>query len=161
MLDTRKVADRRNLRYASIDDLLADIDRIVAAENAGTLSHTGNWTAGQAMGHVAAWINYGYDGYPIKPPPFPISIILRFMGKRMLTKGMRPGVRIPGVPNGTLATEPLSTQDGAAQLRAALQRLKKGEPARFPSPAFGPMTEADRVQLNLRHAELHLSFLKL
>jgi hypothetical protein len=28
------------------------------------------------------------------------------------------------------------------------------------SPAFGPMNHEDRTQFNLRHAELHLSFLQ-
>ena len=45
MIDTSKVQDRRKLRFHSIDDLLADVDRIVAAEKAGTLRRTGNWTA--------------------------------------------------------------------------------------------------------------------
>lgn len=159
MIDTTKVADRRQLHFATIDDVLADVDRIVAADKAGTLRHTGNWTPGQAMGHVAAWIDYGYEGFPIKPPPWPIRIILRFMVKRMLKSGMRPGVKIPGVPSGTLGTDLLSTDEGAARLRAALTRLKNGEPAKFDSPGFGPMSEANRIKLTLRHAQLHLSFM--
>ena len=63
MIDTGKVQDRRKLRYQSIDELLADMDRIAAADKAGKLRCTGNWTAGQAMGHLAAWINYSYEGY--------------------------------------------------------------------------------------------------
>jgi hypothetical protein len=73
---------------------------------------------------------------------------------------MPAGVRIPGTKDGTFGTEPLSTSEGADRLRRAFQRLLSDEPARYDSPAFGPMSHADRIQLNLRHAELHLSFLR-
>lgn len=63
-INSAKVNNRRALRFRSIDEALQEIDRIVAAENAGKLSTLGNWTPGQNMGHVATWINYSYDGYP-------------------------------------------------------------------------------------------------
>ncbi|MFO0973645.1 MAG: DUF1569 domain-containing protein [Phycisphaerae bacterium] len=158
-VDTRRVRDRRPLRFETIDALLAEVDRIEAADAAGRLRCIGNWSAGQVMGHVAAWIDYGYDGYPLKPPPWPIRVVLRFLKGRYLRNGMPVGRRIPGVPDGTYGTEPMSTAAGAAALRRAARRLASGEPARFPSPAFGPMPESERIALNLRHAELHLGFL--
>jgi len=159
VVDTAKVQDRRKLRYQSIDELLADIDRIEAADKAGTLRCTGNWTAGQAMGHLAAWINFSYEGYPMKTP-WIIGVILRvFLKKKYLHNGMPAGVRIPGASEGTYATQAMSTEEGAQKLRQALQRLKKGELSKFDSPAWGPMPLDERIALNLRHAELHLSFL--
>lgn len=159
-VNTAKVESRRALRFSTIDDVLKDIDGIVAADQAGTLRQLGNWTPGQVFGHVAAWLNYSYDGYPIKPPPWFIRIILRMKIKKYMRDGMPAGVRIPGVANGTFATEPLSTGEGAERLRRALQRLQSDEPAKYDSPAFGEMSHADRIQLNLRHAELHFSFLR-
>lgn len=152
-------AERRKLNFATIDDLLAEVERVVAAERAGKLRRTGNWTAGQVLGHLAAWASYGYEGYPMKPPPFFIRWILRAKVKKYLREGMPAGVRIPGVPNGTFAIDALSTEDGATRLRQALRRLKSGEPCKYDSPAFGPMSHADRIALNLRHAELHLGYL--
>lgn len=55
--DTRK-ASHRPLRFDSPAELLSEIDRILAAERAGTLRATGNWSAGTIFGHVAAWMNY-------------------------------------------------------------------------------------------------------
>jgi hypothetical protein len=158
-VDTAKVHDRRRLRFGSIDEALADIDRIVDADAAGTLRRTGNWTAGQVFTHVAAWINYGYDGYPLGAPPWFIRIILRWQLKKYMRDGLPAGVRIPRIDGGTLGAEPLTTSDGADQLRKALRRLASDEPVRYDSPAFGPMSHEDRIQLNLRHADLHLSFL--
>ncbi len=158
MIDTARVQDRRRIRFETVEDALADVDRIVAAEAAGTLRTCGNWTAGQAFGHVAGWINYAYEGFPLKTPWF-IRIFLRMKLKKMLRDGMPAGVRIPRVPNGTCATDAMSTQDGAQRLRQALHRLACDEPTKYDSTAFGPMPNEQRVALNLRHAELHLSFL--
>lgn len=159
MIDTKRQTDRRTLNFPTIDAVLADVDRIVAADRAGTLRCTGNWSAGQAMGHVAAWINYAYDGFPLGPPPFFIRWILRLMKKKILSSGMQAGVKIPKTDHGTFGTESLSTDEGAARLRAALNRLKNSEVATYDSPAWGPMPKEERVAINLRHAELHLSFL--
>jgi hypothetical protein len=158
-VDTAKVA-RRSLRFETIEDAQAEINRIVAADRAGKLQCKGNWTAGQVMGHVASWVNYSYDGYPLAPPPWFIRFILRRMVKKYVRNGMPAGRRIPGTENGTYGVDVLSTADGAERLRRALQRLASNEPAVHDSPAFGPMPVQDRVQLNLRHAELHLSFLQ-
>ncbi len=67
---------RRKLRFESIDEVLADVDKVVAAAHAGTLEQLGNWKPGQVMAHLAAWIEYGYVGYPLKTPWF-IRMILR------------------------------------------------------------------------------------
>ena len=157
--NSTSASERRSLRFNAIDDLLAEVDRIVAAEKAGTLRQSGHWTAGQAFGHVAAWINYSYDGYPFKTPWF-VRMILQTRIRKYLRDGMPAGVRIPRVEGGTYATQRVSAEEGAAQLRRALTRLASDEPATHDSPAFGKLTDEDRTALNLRHAELHLGFLQ-
>ena len=159
-VNTANTPGFRVLRFTTIGDAMAEIDRIVAADQAGKLIHTGNWTAGQVFGHIASWIEYGYVGYPMKPPPWIIRVMLRMRVKKYLRDGMPRGVRIPGVENGTFGIEPLSTAEGADRLRRAFLRLKNGELAVHDSPAFGPMSHPDRIELNLRHAELHLGFLR-
>ena len=73
-VDTAR-AEHRALRFDSLDELQAEIDRIVAADQGGRLRRTGNWTVGQTFGHLATWINYGWEGYPFKVPWF-IKLIL-------------------------------------------------------------------------------------
>ncbi|HEY3241947.1 MAG TPA: DUF1569 domain-containing protein [Phycisphaerae bacterium] len=157
LIDTAQ-AERRRLRFGSIDELLAEVDRIAAADTAGTLRRTGNWTAGQTFGHLATWICYGYEGYPMRVPWFIRPFIRRKLGS-YLREGMPAGVRIPRTEAGTYGTDVLSTQEGARRLRDALTRLKKREPCPHDSPAFGAMSYDERIALNLRHAELHLGFL--
>ena len=160
LINTSQVP-RRKLWFHSIEELQQELDRIEAAEKSGTLKALGNWTPGQILAHVSAWIEYGWDGYPIGAPPFFIRWLLKLVGRRYLRKGMPAGVRIPGVEGGTKGQELTSTDVGLARLRKALGRLKNGELAVHDSPGFGPMTHEDRILFNLRHAELHLSFLQI
>lgn len=152
-----KSADRRELRYQSVAELTADIDALVAAEKAGTLRQTGNWTLGQALGHLASWINYGYEGFPMGPPPWFVRIILKMLKKKYLREGMPAGVRIPKTVDGTYGIDLMSAEEGAARLKKALARMRAEEP-KYPSPAWGNMPQDERIAINLRHAELHLSF---
>ena len=67
----------RKLRFDSIQECIDEVHRIAQAQEQGTLKASGNWTAGEVLSHVAAWIEYGYVGYPIKPLPFFIRWLLR------------------------------------------------------------------------------------
>ncbi len=155
-IDTRHVAGRRTLHFASLDDLLADVAGLAEADRAGRLKRLGNWTLGQALGHLAGWIEFAYTGAPLRPPFF-IRWILRLRRNSFIKGPMRSGVHIPGVDGGTLETAILPTDQALARLRSAVERLR-AEPPRAPSPAVGPMTHEEAISLNLRHAELHLSF---
>ncbi len=155
-----KAPEYRKLRFSNLDELLAEIDRVVAADREGRLKTSGNWTPGQILAHLASWIEYGYNGFPMGKPPWIIRVILGFRLKSYLENGMPRGVKIPGTKEGTFGMDKMSTEDGAKRLKAAIMRLKDNEPYAYDSPAFGKLGDADRVRLNLRHAELHLGYLK-
>ena len=159
MIDTSKVEQRRKLQFETIDDCLAELERIEEAERQGKLKTLGNWTAGQNLSHLASWIEYGWDGYPMDKPPLALRLVMKSMLGGILKKGMDAGVNIPGIEGGTLGADDMETQPAVERYRAALNRLKSGEAATHDSPAFGKMTHEKRVLLNLRHAELHLGFL--
>ncbi len=122
----------------------------------GNLRCLGNWTLGQILGHLAAWADYSYGQSPIKVTWF-LKIIARPMKKRFLNNPMPAGGRLPGMVAGTLATEALSTDQGLENFRRAFTRLKTEDPARR-HPIFGKLDHQEWIKLNLRHAELHLSF---
>jgi hypothetical protein len=149
---------RRRLRFHTIDDALAEAERLVAAERQGRLDCAGNWELGQALGHLATWANFALDGYPPEiRAPLPVRMVLRLMRNSVLRKGMMPGVRIGKLPGGTVGLEPMDADEGLRRFRAALERLRTNAPA-IPNPVFGPLTHEQWIQLNLRHAELHLGF---
>jgi hypothetical protein len=155
-----KHTDRRTLRFESLADMRRDLDALEAAHRRGSLHRTGNWTEGEIFTHLAAFINYGYDGYPkeISPPWIVALLFIRWRRSSYMRKGFPAGVRIPGTSRGTIGMENVSFDEGLARLRAALDRLEASH-APHPSPAFGPMTHPEQIKFQLRHAELHLGFL--
>ena len=130
--------DRRPLSFARVDDVLADIDTLAAADEANGLRTTGQWSFGQSLNHQATWVDYGYDGVPMRVP-LPVRLVMRMMERRTLYKPMRPGMRLPKVTGGTLATDALSMATGLGHARVAFGRLRAESPAR-PHLLFGPMT---------------------
>ena len=150
----------RRLKFANVSECLAELDRIEAAHRDGTLTTTGKWTPGQIMSHLAAWIEFAYDGFPLDAPPFFIRWYLKWLLKKMLSKGeMAAGVDIPGVEGGTLGQDDMEIGAALDRYRAALSRMQS-EPAIHNSPAFGKVTDEVRIKVNLMHAQLHLGFLK-
>lgn len=158
MIKTQRVKDRRQLRFENFDDVIRDAEMLAEAERSGTLRSLGNWKLGQAIGHVASWARYPLEGYPSMPtPPWLLRVIVPLLKGRFLNKGLPAGARIPKVPAGTFGTEPMETDQALAALHEALSRLQSQMPA-VPNPILGPLSHEDWVKLNLRHAELHLSF---
>jgi hypothetical protein len=76
---------------------------------------------------------------------------------RVLTKGMTAGTKVGRLPGGTVGTEIIPSNDGLGRFRAAMERLRRQCPT-IDNPAFGKLTHEQWIQLNLRHAELHLGF---
>lgn len=154
-----KTAEHRGLHFDTIDQALAEAERLVAAEKAGTLRATGNWTLGQILGHISTWIEFAFDGYPASVnPPWLVRVLVSTRKKHYLKKGMPRGIRIPKFPDGTLGTERISTEAGHARFKAAMARLAASAPPR-PNPIFGTLSHDEWIRLNLCHAALHLSYL--
>lgn len=156
-IDTKNV-NIRELHFDTLEQAMAEVDRVSAAERAGKLQQLGNWTAGQNFGHLAHWINVGFDGGGPTPPWLVRKLGPILLKKRVLYGKAWKGFRIPNAPEGTFGTEKLSLEEGERRVKAALTRLMNNTPDR-PNPAFGKMTRDEWVKLHLRHFELHLGFL--
>ena len=154
--DTGKVADRRMLRFESLGQVLAEVDRLAEADRAGRLTQLGNWTLGQALGHLAVWAEFAYTGTPLKVPFF-IRWILRLRKKKFLYGTMKAGVKIPGVEGGTLGMEPMPLDEALPRYRRILERLQTETPT-APNVIFGKLKHEEWMALHTRHAELHLGF---
>lgn len=152
-VNTGKVAGRRKLHFTTLDDIRADAERLAA----GPVRQLGNWSFGQATVHLARTMQMGLDHDPNRAP-LPIRLVARLMRRTMLTKGMRPGFKLPKQAADKYTAGPeISSEQALSELRSAIDRLKN-ETQRHPHPAFGAMTPEEWKQLHLRHAELHLSF---
>jgi hypothetical protein len=83
-----------------------------------------------------------------------------FLKRRILKKGLKPGFRLPQRAAQVLVPEEISADAALDHLRRSVGRLKS-EMKRSPHPFLGSMKIEESNCLNLRHAELHMSFVKL
>jgi Protein of unknown function (DUF1569) len=158
VINTKKVKDRRHLRFENFAAALQDADALADAEHRGALRATGNWTLGQSLGHLGFWARAPFDGYPPMPrPPFFLRLLAPLIKNRILNQGMVPGIRIGRVEGGTFGTEVVPTQRALDELRKAYDRLTARDPG-VANPFFGSLSHENWIKLNLRHAELHQSF---
>ena len=154
-----KQVKRRAVRYETLDDAAADMNALARLERDNQLEQLGNWSLGQAIGHVATWAEFAYTPAPLPRPPFFIRLMMPLLKNRFLNKGLPAGVSIPGVEGGTIGTEEMPTAAAIERFVAVAERLKREAPTQ-PSPAFGKLSREDGTKLQLRHAELHMSFFK-
>lgn len=149
-VNTKKVQGRRSVRYESYEELLAD-GRRMATIDTKTL---GNWSLGQILKHLAQSLNTSIDGTGFSLPAPVRWIMTALMKKKFLTKPIPPGFKAPGafVPPVTTPIE-----EGMNMLERAIQRQGE-EKTRAPHPAFGKITAKEWTDFNLRHAEMHMSF---
>jgi hypothetical protein len=150
---TANVAGRRQLKFNSLDDILADAERC-ASENYRPL---GNWSAAQIFEHLARVMNGTIDGLPFTVP-WLARMILPLFKRRFINGPISPGFNLPKSGEPLVAESTVTTEQALNHLRQAVARLKQTD-QRAPSPVFGVMSLDDSDRLQMTHAEMHLSFL--
>ncbi len=149
-VNTKQVKRRAGVHYESLDQMLADAERLFA-NHASTL---GNWSAGQIFSHLAGTMNSSIDGFKFSMGA-PLRLILNlFMKRKFLTKGLPAGFK----GNQSSLPAEIPDEEGLNRLRTAVKR-QKDESNRAPHPGFGKLTREEWEAFHLRHAELHMSFL--
>lgn len=161
MINTRKVTDRRILRFGRVEDILKDVEWLNSRSEAGiTLRASGNWTPAQVVDHVAKGIGFAIDGFPPEAKaPLPIRVILKMMKSSILLKPTKPGIKLKGKQSQALGPDASVTWGQAVtRMRNVIGRLHKGERMTAESPILGLLAPEEWNQFQCRHAELHLSF---
>jgi hypothetical protein len=154
-INTGKVTGRRTLHFQTIEDILADVDRLASSREIGTL---GNLSAGQIFKHLSTTMEKSIDGYRSQLPA-PLRFVFRLLFKNaFLNKRMSAGFTLPKGAQAELVPGPTGTDEAAQDIRRVIRRLQT-ESNRAPSPVLGPLTRDEWNRLHCRHAELHLSFL--
>ena len=155
MVETKRVEDRRQVSYASMDDILADVETL----DEGEVRSSGNWTAGQNVQHVTRIIRASIDGFGVRAG-LPFRIAGRLVRGMVLRRPMTPGFELPANMRAFLPDEtPVAWADAVHELRHEMSRIRAGTKMNAPSPVFGALSHEQWVQLHCRHAELHFSFI--
>ncbi len=155
-VDTRQVKSRRQVRYQSFEDLVADAERLAGAK-VGT---TANWSLGQTLKHLGlAMEGSTRPGKGFKVPWWVKVLGFVYLRRRLVYGPFPPGLQLPKSAAARLVpTEEVSATDGLATLRRGIEKLRS-ESTRATHPVAGALSIAEWDSFHLRHAELHMSFL--
>jgi len=155
----RKVAEHRNLRFESLDQVSQELDTLLSNE----YTSVGNWNLSETCGHIQQWMSFPVDCFP--RAPWAIRVMLWLMKvtigksqlKQVLANGFKPGM--PTMPETVPNSDATSEADAVRLLQKTIGRFQAPDGPIRASPFFGPMDRATALQLQLRHCEHHLGFL--
>ena len=148
-------ATRRPLRFNHVDEILAEVERLAA----GKVKTSGNWTFPQILDHLTKSMNATIDGFGFQAPWIARKIIAPLLKNSIITKGMRAGFKLPADGQGLIPDPQIDLATALEQYRKAFARLKT-EKKREPHPFLGSLSSQEYESLNMRHSELHLSFVE-
>ena len=148
-VNAKKVQGRRTVRYESYGDFIADAEQMALAD----FQTLGNWSLGQILKHLAQSVDSSIDGAGFSLPAPVRWVMSLLMKKKFLTKPIPAGFKTTK----EFTPEETTIEEGLALLRRAVDRQGK-ETKRADHPGFGKITAQEWTEFNLRHAELHMSF---
>jgi Protein of unknown function (DUF1569) len=152
-VNTAKVEGRRKLDFTSLEEVVADAERL----SSGPVKALGNWSAGQIFRHLAIAYNGSIDGLALTFPWY-LRVMAKLFKQKLLAAPMPAGFNLRGENANAVAPGPTTTEEGLADLRAAVARLQR-EPHRARHPMFGEISKEEWNKIHLNHADLHMSFL--
>jgi hypothetical protein len=144
----------RKVRYESFEQIVSDAERAVREKS----QTTGNWSLGRILEHLAIANDKTIDGFGFRAP-LPIRMIGPLFKKRLLKRGLTPGFQLSKQASAALVPNETDAEAALDHLRKSFIRLHS-ESNREPHPFLGRLSIDESNRLCLRHAELHMSFVK-
>jgi hypothetical protein len=142
---------RRSLTFASLDEVMPDVDRLLEGHTT-----VGRWSLGQICNHLAGALRGSVKGIRFRAPWLIRQTVGRLARQRVLKSGrMATGVKIPE----EFTPRPgLDARAEAEALRSALRLFNEHSGPMAEHPFFGALSRAEWDRLHCIHCAHHLSF---
>jgi hypothetical protein len=143
------MAERRQLDFVCLDDVVPEVERLVA----GYVT-VGRWTLGQICNHLASALCLTVDGPPSSAEPTREQVIARrrFFRSGRFPEGMEAPLAVLQPKTG------LDAETEADALRGAIARFVSTT-GPFPAhPILGPLSKDEWTRFHCLHCAHHLSF---
>jgi hypothetical protein len=152
-VEIKSALERRQLRFTSFDEVLADAEKLASSSETRML---GNWQLGQLLAHLAWTVDSSIDGIHFQGAWY-LRIVGYFIKGRVIRNGLPTGIKLGKDVEADAFPPTSSSREGLEALRKAVDRMK-AEKMTARHPVLGKMTHEEWMQIHLRHCELHLSF---
>jgi hypothetical protein len=141
---------RRTLRYGGFDDIMPDVERLLAGHTT-----VGNWSLAQICRHTAAVMRRVVD-LPASTPHDPSLWVGEEKKREVFESGLIPE-KLPAPPQ-LVPEETLGEREEAEGLRQAIAYYKASSGPVIPHRLFGPLSKEEWDRIQLIHVAHHLSF---
>ena len=153
MTTTAEHTQRRSIAFSTLEEVRADIEELAG----GSYVTVGKWSFAQILDHLGTSLNASIDGFPYKVSWFVRWVVAPMFKNSILTKPMKPGFTLPKKFSSYLPSEECTVEESLPKVLAAIKRFEDELP-HADHPFFGKMASEEWMNLHIRHAELHMSF---
>lgn len=147
---TTTTPGRRTLEFRSFDDVMPDVERLLAGHTT-----VGKWSLAQICRHLATVLRRVVD-LPASTPHDPSKVLGPEKKREVLETGILPE-QLPAPPE-ILPGEVLDERAEAEGLRQALAYYQASPGPVIPHRLFGPLSREEWDRLQRAHLAHHLSF---
>ena len=145
--------ERRELSFASLDEAVADAERLASGE----VRTTGKHTFGQILEHLARTHDMATGKIEAPRPPLFIRLLMPLI-KSSIIKDVKPGYKLPAKAEAFFwPDQEFAVPEALAHLKESVERFNSVGP--LPKhPIFGKLSLDKATELNRKHCAMHLSF---
>ncbi len=146
---------RRELQFNSLDEVVADAERLASGE----VRTTGHHSFGQILEHLARTHDMTTGKLAVPAPPWYMRMMIVVMKPLLLNdKPVKPGFKLPKKSEEVFwPNQEFDVPSALAHLKESVEYYKSHGPTPQ-HPMFGTLSREQNDRLNCRHAALHLSF---
>ncbi|MFK7818076.1 MAG: DUF1569 domain-containing protein [Planctomycetaceae bacterium] len=146
--------ERRELSFTTLDEAVADAERLAKGE----VRTTGNHTFGQIIEHLARTHDMASGKLQAPRMPLILRLLMPVLKKQILNSPVKPGVKLPAKGEAFFWPEgEVDVQEALDHLRESVQHYNTRGPLPV-HPVFGKATREQIDRLNCGHCAMHLSF---
>ncbi len=148
------LSERRQLSFQSLDEVVAEAERLASGET----RTTGNHTFGQIIDHLATTLDVSTGKIAGPRPSLFIRLLMPVM-KNMILKGpVKPGLKLPKKAEAFFWPDvDVDPRQAIAHLRDSVENFQTNGPLAI-HPLFGRISPEKSLAVNCSHCAMHMSF---
>lgn len=146
--------ERRELRFNSLDEAVAEAERLAAGE----VRVSGNHSFGKILKHLALTHDMATGKIVGPRPPWYMRLMMPLV-KGMILKGpVKPGFNLPSSAEAFFwPPGEFEISESLTHLKESVENYKANGPLEV-HPVFGKVSREQNYRLNCGHCAMHLSF---